>query len=136
MKTLYKLCILGMICLVSKTAEAQIFQYSEDGTANFIDPVSQKSSERSCFCFAPFGFRAFNLRIDDLGASSLKEEWLYEQQLLLATAMTGTAYFSMYNGPLGLPDNYNFTEIQRDYFKTAETNDLRNRYCQKQHTCY
>ncbi len=129
MKTIYKLLIMGMLYLLSNTTYAQIVQYSDDGTQSCIDCEAKNSStERSCLCIVRFELDKFNHQI---GASTEKEKWLYEQELLLAAAITGISYFAMHNGPLGVPADYNFQNIQREYFKNVETNELANEYFTK-----
>ncbi|MBQ0736473.1 hypothetical protein [Aquimarina celericrescens] len=130
MKTIYKIIMLGLLCLVSNLNHAQIVQYSEDGTKSCIDCDEKAGGERSCLCFAPFQLGIFNNEISNFGGS-LKDKWLYEQELLLATAITGIAYFDMYNSPFGLPSDYNFTEIQLNYFQNVETNALAFDYFDK-----
>ncbi len=129
MKNRYKIAmVLAILCLMPKTIIAQIVQYSEDGTESYIDPASQKSnSERSCLCIAPFQLSIFNTQISNFGGDE-RDRWLYEQELLLAHAITGVAYFDLYNSTTGVPANYNFTDIQRNYFKSSETDKLADEY--------
>ncbi len=118
-----------MVCLISSATYAQIEQYSDDGTDSCIDCEAKNSgSERSCLCFAPFHFTVFN---DQINATTEKDKWLYEQEILLATAWTGVNYFAQYNSPYGLSTDYNFEEIQRKHFRDVETNNLANKYFTK-----
>ncbi|WP_024772952.1 hypothetical protein [Aquimarina macrocephali] len=129
MKTIYKLLIMGMVCLISNTTYAQIVQYSDDGTQSCIDCEEKNSStERSCLCIVRFELDKFNHQIE---ASTEKEKWLYEQELLLAAAITGINYFAQYNSPTGVSPDYNFQNIQREYIKEVETNKLANEYFTK-----
>ncbi len=131
MKCIYNILVISMICLLSNTTYAQFVPYNNDGTESCIDCEEKGAgTERSCLCIAPFQLGIFNTEILNLGGS-LREEWLYEQELLLATTITGLNYFSMYHGPFGVPSDYNFSVIQENYFKTKETNKLANEYYPK-----
>ncbi|WP_109433968.1 hypothetical protein [Aquimarina sp. AU119] len=112
MKFIYKILVLGMVCLISNATYAQIEQYSNDGTESCLD-CEEKSSETSgCLCTQLFHFNAFNLAIP---INNTKEEWLRGQEGLLKTAMSG------------LPTE-SFTDVQRNYFKRVETNQLALNY--------
>ncbi|TSE10350.1 hypothetical protein [Aquimarina algiphila] len=112
MKFIYKILVLGMVCLISNATYAQIEQYSDDGTESCLD-CEEKSSETSgCLCTQLFHFNAFNLAIP---INNTKEEWLRGQEGLLKTAMSG------------LPTE-SFTDVQRNYFKRVETNQLALNY--------
>ncbi len=131
MKRVYQLLVLGMLCLLSNTTHAQVLQYSDDGKTSFIDPEAKNAStERSCYCLAGIQLRLFNTDIQNLGGSE-REKWLKEQEILLAVEITGVDYWGMYNGPFGLPSDYDFGKIQKDYFKNKETNRLANEYYSK-----
>ncbi len=118
-----------MVCLLSNMTHAQIYQYSDDGTKSCIDCEEKNSStERSCLCIARFELGEFNRQIE---TSTEKDKWLYEQELLLATAITGINYFAQYNSPTGVSPDYNFQNIQRKYFKEVETNKLAGEYFTK-----
>ncbi|WP_282079578.1 hypothetical protein [Aquimarina algiphila] len=127
MKFIYKILILGMVCLISSSTYAQIQQYSEDGTTSCID-CEEKSSERGCLCFLRGHLGSFNSQIE---STTEKDKWLYEQELLLAGAITGTNFFAQYNSPTGVSSDYNFENIQRGYFRNKETNALANQYFTK-----
>ncbi|WP_164914153.1 hypothetical protein, partial [Aquimarina sediminis] len=130
MKILYKLLIMGMVYLLSNNTYAQIQQYSDDGTESCIDCEEKNSgTERNCLCFGPIQFGIFENQISNVDYA--RERWLYEQELLLAGAITGINYFAMYHGPVGVPANYNFEQIQRAYFKEKQTNALAQQYFDK-----
>lgn len=127
MKTIYNLLILGMLYLISNTTYAQIVQYSDDGTKSCIDCEEKNSStERSCLCTGPFQLRIFNNEI--AAVNTEKDKWLYEQELLLAAAITGINYYAQYHSPTGLSPDYNFQNIQGEYFKEVETNRMADGY--------
>ncbi|WP_271769545.1 hypothetical protein [Aquimarina algiphila] len=112
MKFIYKILVLGMVCLISNATYAQIEQYSNDGTDSCIDCESKNSETSGCLCTQLFHFNAFNLAIP---INNTKEEWLRGQEGLLKTAMSG------------LPTE-SFTDVQRNYFKRVETNQLALNY--------
>ncbi len=121
---------MGMVYLLSTTIQAQIVQYSDDGIQSCIDCEEKSSStERGCLCLGPFHLGMFNSQIANVNHQ--KEKWLYEQELLMAAAITGINYYAMYNSAAGVPANYNFSNIQRQYFKEAETNTLALEYFTK-----
>lgn len=129
MKTIYTTLLIGMVYLLSNTTYAQIIQYSDDGTKGCIDCEEKNGSiERNCLCSYLFQLRIFNYEISSLNIDYTKERWLYEQELLLAHVITGVNYFLMHTEGVGVPSDYNFENIQREYFKEAETDKLAEEY--------
>lgn len=136
MKTIFRLWIIGMLCLISNSTYAQIVQYSEDGTKGCIDCTEKTGlTERSCFCVGTFQFGLFNNELNSLNSSTEKDKWLFEQELVLASIIkfgaNSLAYLEQYNSPVGLSPDYNFEEIQRGYFKDVETDKLAPEYFTK-----
>ncbi len=132
--------IISMICLLSNSTYAQIYQYSEDGKNTFLESKSEylgSGLERECYCFAPIQLPIFSSIFIGVSNGSIPvsggaAEWLRGQELLLASQMDGTQqnYFRM--DQLGtLPGTYNFERIQKNYFKAAETNALAAEYYPK-----
>ncbi len=104
MKTLYKLWVIVILCLLSNATHAQIYQYTPDGAEAFIDAEAKNAeTERSCFCTARIGLILFDQYIPTGGP---REEWLRGQEELLKNAMDGNI-------------NQNFSEVQRDYFRNT-----------------
>ncbi|WP_271769001.1 hypothetical protein [Aquimarina algiphila] len=128
MKSLYRVMMIGIICLFSNITYAQIEQYSEDGTTSCIDCEAKSKSERQCLCISTSHLGIFNRQLE---TSTEKDKWLYGQELLLAGAITGINYFAQDASPQGLSPDYNFENIQRGYFKGAQTDALANEYFTK-----
>jgi len=79
MKSIYIGLMIGMLCLLSNTTHAQIYQYSDDGAKAFIDPETGSGS-RICFCNFVFQLNDFS---QSLAASNDQYQWLLEQEELL-----------------------------------------------------
>lgn len=128
MKIYIKIFLITLLCLYG-TVSAQITPYTPDGKTGCIDCTEKNSTntERSCFCFGPFQFGFFEHQLNEFSVNGQKEQWLREQEILLATAMTGINYWAFYQVN-NLPRDYNFKEIQINYFKKAETRRLAQQY--------
>ncbi len=129
MKTLYIILVLGMLSLIPNTTLAQIVQYSDDGKSACIDCEEKRlESPRSCFCESRSQLLLFDFYRNSIPGDYRRQQWLYEQELLLASAMTNIPYYDMHNGPLGLPGDYNFNEIQQKYLKGTFRNEIHSVY--------
>ncbi|GAA4278045.1 hypothetical protein [Aquimarina mytili] len=129
MKILYKLCILGILCLVSNITYAQINQYSNDGKVVALDDPGGGNEGLNCFCFGPVNFGLFNNAISPIAVGNERNEFLYRQELLLAQKIDpdGINYYQLYQ-EFNLPSSYNFSFLLYNYIRTKETNTVAQDY--------
>lgn len=123
MKTLFKLLILGIVYLVSNMTQAQIVQYSEDGTQSCIDCEEKTGTDSDCFCYFFEDIPRFHEALAKIEAEK-REEWLRGKEKILKGEIEdrlSTTYTS-------------YTEAQKAFFKAYSVewysksilNDLEN----------
>ncbi len=102
---------MGMLYLLSNTTQAQIVQYSEDGTQSCIDCEGKNSETvESCYCTQTIHISLFDQHLN-AQANHLKESWLRNQEAILKRTMDGNP-------------NDNFNDVQDKYFKDNLTNEV------------
>lgn len=106
MKVIYKLCMIGMIYLLSNTTYAQIKQYSDDGTQSFIDPEAKTGVANDCICYFEHDYDRFNTVINLIEERD-KAEWLRNQENNLKLELENRFGKTF-------PD---FREAQKEFFK-------------------
>ncbi|WP_103071871.1 hypothetical protein [Aquimarina sediminis] len=122
MKTIYKVLIIVIVCLLSTRSYTQVYQYSDDGTKSCID--CQKSGIEdppntigfNCFCFLIGNFgqfdQAYNANV------SRQEQWLRGQEGLMKAEIEHR-----------LAKNFTtFQEAQKSFFRWFEVNRISSDY--------
>ncbi len=124
MKTIYKVVLVIVLYLVYNTTFAQILPYTTDGKNGCIECETETEEGGGFFFyFDRIHIPLFEYYLPEDG-TDIRRLWLRQQELVMAQQITGIDY-SPYNQP---PPNFNFNQIQFDYFMRSETNTLQTEY--------